>query len=351
MRRGHDKKIKKTGKKMKICICGGGNLGHVTAGFLAAQPSLEVSLPTRCPERWSRRLTVATPQGENLYGTLKTITDNAETAATGADMLLLCLPGFAIREELRRIAPFVPAHAPVGSVISSTGFFFQAADVLSPAQPVFGFQRVPFIARTVQYGHSARLMGYKPSLRISVERLDDKENFRQLIEQLFQTPTVLLGSHYEASLTNSNPLLHPARLYTLWKDWHPGIFYPRQGLFYEEWTEEAAELYIQMDHELQLLLQALPVTPGCIPSVLDYYESGDAVSLAAKLRSIKAFQGILSPMVQTPQGYVPDVQSRYFTEDFPYGLAILQHLCHEHHIHAPYINKVHGWGNGVLKAE
>ena len=43
---------------MKICICGGGNLGHVVAGFVAAQGRHEVSLLTRQPERWSTELTI-----------------------------------------------------------------------------------------------------------------------------------------------------------------------------------------------------------------------------------------------------------------------------------------------------
>lgn len=67
-------------------------------------------------------------------------------------------------------------------------------------------------------------------------------------------------------------------------------------LFYEEWTEEAARLYIQMDDELQTLLERLPVRKGSIATVLDYYESVDAHTLSQKLRSIEAFKGILAPV-------------------------------------------------------
>ena len=34
----------------KVCICGGGNLGHVVTGFLAANGDCEVSLLTRHPD-------------------------------------------------------------------------------------------------------------------------------------------------------------------------------------------------------------------------------------------------------------------------------------------------------------
>ena len=73
---------------------------------------------------------------------------------------------------------------------------------------LFGFQRVPYIARTAEYGHSANLLGYKPQLAVAVENIEDKEVFRQLVEKIWMTPTKLLSSHYEVSLTNSNPILH-----------------------------------------------------------------------------------------------------------------------------------------------
>jgi hypothetical protein len=90
------------------------------------------------------------------------------------------------------------------------------------------------------------------------------------------------------------------------------------------------------------------VRKGSIATVLDYYESTDAVSLAKKLRSIEAFKGILSPMKQVEGGYIPDFQSRYFTEDFPYGLAIIHRLAHEKGVPSPSIDMVYDWGTKML---
>jgi lipopolysaccharide cholinephosphotransferase len=88
----------------------------------------------------------------------------------------------------------------------------------------------------------------------------------------------------------------------------------------------------------------LPVTKGSIPTILDYYESTDAASLTAKLRSIQAFKGIKSPMKKVEEGYVPDFESRYFTEDFPYGLQIVQRLAHQHGVKTPMIDEILRWG-------
>ena len=333
---------------MKICICGGGNLGHVVAGFIAAQKKHEVCLLTRHPELWSQDLIIEAPAETTYSGHLNGLFSNAEQAVSDADIILLCLPGYAIRETLLQIKDYVQSDAAVGSVVSSTGFFFEAMELLPASQPLFGFQRVPFISRVIEYGHKARLMGYKDSLNLAIERTEHPEQLRETLADMLQTPIQLLGSYYEASLSNSNPLLHPSRLYTLWKDWHEGDIYPRVPFFYEEWTEETAQLYIQMDNELQSLLDLLPVRKGSIATVLDYYESTDAVSLAKKLRSIEAFKGILSPMKQVEGGYIPDFQSRYFTEDFPYGLAIVHRLAHEKGVPSPTIDMVYDWGIKML---
>ena len=269
--------------KKKVCICGGGNLGHVVAGFLAAHGDCEVSLLTRHPERWQQQLAIKTPDGTVLEGRLKTISADPQEVVTPADIVLLCLPGFSIREVLQQITPALSPGTAVGSIVSSTGFFFEAFHTLPAQTPLFGFQRVPFISRLTAYGHAADLLGYKPNLSIAIEQTDKKEVLRATIEQLFRVPVQLLKSYYEVSLTNSNPLLHPARLYTLWSGWHEGVVYPENSLFYEQWTDEASKLLIQMDEEFQQLLGVLPVTKGSIPTILDYYESTDAASLTHKL--------------------------------------------------------------------
>lgn len=332
-----------------ICICGGGSLGHVVAGYLAATKPVKVNVLTQRPERWSREIVVDTPDGRVLHGGLNVVSSDPAEALSGVDVVLLCLPGFAIRDELIKIRPYLNKDTYVGSVFSSTGFFFEAMQLLDEDLPLWGFQRVPFIARTEEYGHSAHLLGYKSAHNIAVERCDDKEGFRALIESLFDAPVTLLSNYYEASLTNSNPLLHTSRLYTMFGGENEGRVFPRMILFYEEWTVEAAQLLIDMDEEFFTILRYLPVSEGYLPRILDYYESHDAESLARKLSSIQGFKGITSPMTETTEGWVPDFASRYFTEDFPYGLRYICELAHQLNIDVPYIDKVYNWGVSKLR--
>lgn len=329
---------------INFCICGGGSLGHVIAGYLGANADVRVSMLTQRPQLWKNDIEVHTPEQTIIHGHIHTISSNPEDVIPQANIILLCLPGFAIKQQLQLIKPYVKSTTFVGSVFSSTGFFFNAMEILNEDVPLWGFQRVPFICRTREYGQSANLLGYKSNLNIAVERTDEMEDFRLLIEKLFNTPVSLLNNFYEATLTNSNPLLHTSRLYTMFGASNEGRTFPRMILFYEEWTEEAAQLLIDMDEEFFRLLEVLPVKPNYLPRILEYYESHDARSLAQKLSSIQGFKGITSPMKQTAQGWIPDFASRYFTEDFPYGLHFIWQLAKEKGIATPKIDMVYQWG-------
>lgn len=327
---------------MKICICGGGNLGHVCAGFLANRGH-QVSILTTKPERWNSELEIVAPDGI-FTGKISLISSKPEEIIPQAEIVLVCLPGYAIHDELVKIKPFLSKEAIVGSVVSSTGFFFEAFKALPSDISLFGFQRVPFISRIIDYGKKAELKGYKDTLHVAIENTSEKEPIRNELEKLFEKPVSIADNYYEVSLSNSNPILHPARLYTMWKDWRPGIVYPRNPQFYAEWTVEASTLLLKMDDEFQHLLKTIGLKVGCIPTILDYYEGSDAVSLTQKLHDIKAFQGIPSPMKEVEGGWIPDFSSRYFTEDFPYGMRFIVETAHEQNVAIPTIEEIYQWG-------
>lgn len=137
----------------------------------------------------------------------------------------------------------------------------------------------------------------------------------------------------------------------MWKDWKPGMSFERNPEFYCDWTIEAAELLIAMDEEFQSLLKKIGLKEDAIPPILQYYESTDAESLTRKLHSIPAFKGILSPMVVNQFGkYEPDFSSRYFTEDFPYGLRWIVETGYNHSYKMVLLEKVFIWGMKVLNS-
>ncbi len=329
---------------MKVAICGGGNLGLV-CGAVLLSGGHTVSLLTGHPDAWAPAVSVSDPQGKIFGGSFETVSSDPQEVIPGAEMVFICQPGYLIERTLTEISPLLDPGAVVGSVVSSTGFFFFAHKIL-PAQPVFGFQRVPFISRTEEYGHKGLLLGYKSVLNVAMENVKNPGELAQTLSGMFLTPVNLLESFYEAALTNSNPILHTARLYSLWAN---GFEPMREcALFYSEWTLDASELLISMDQEFMALLDVLKVRKGAVPSLLEYYESTDAASLTDKIKSIAAFKEIKAPMKLTEKGWVPDFKSRYFTEDFPFGLRFIKELAESNGVDCPTIQRVYRWGLTVM---
>ncbi len=326
-----------------ICICGGGAIGHVMAAVLGANQECHVHILTGHPDKWQDTVTVFDRQGKEYTATIAKVSNNPADVISTCDAVLLCLPGYMIESSLREISPYVE-NIPVGSIVCSTGFFQMAYKVLPSTTPLFGFQRVPFIARVRKYGSEADLLGYKKQLYMAVENLNAL--FVLQWEKWLNTPIALLTNKWEAILSNSNPLLHTARLYALWKDNEKEI-YPKPILFYAEWDLRSSEIYNAMDDEFQKICRCFQAH---IPTVLEYYECADVLQLRDKLCSIEAFKKIEAPMIKTEKGYLPDFSSRYFTEDFPFGLQLIKNLAVENNISTPVIDEVLQWGmNKVSK--
>lgn len=329
-------------KKPAVTICGGGNLCLVCAGVFLSK-GFNVNILTGHPANWNKKITVYDQEGKIFGGSINKISNKPEDVVSERDIIFLTLPGYLIEKTLENIKPYLKKSAIVGTVVSSTGFFFMAHEILGNEYTLFGFQRVPYIARQREYGKIGDLLGYKSSLNVAIENCEDKDGIRLCLEEMFSTPVKTLNNFYEASLTNSNPILHTGRLYSMWREF-VGTPYERQSLFYSDWTNEASEYLIMMDEEFQKLLRKLKIAEGVIPTLLDYYESNDAESLTNKIKSIEAFKTIKSPMKHVPDGWVPDFSSRYFTEDFPYGLRFIYNLANIHKIPIPTISKVYDWG-------
>lgn len=331
---------------MRICICGGGGLGHTCSGVLSNRQNVTVDLLTNRPEKWNYEFVVNIPDGQPLIGKLDTITDNPGEVIPQADIVFLCLPAFRVENEIIRLKPYLKKETIVGAVFGCTGFFLFAHKHLPSYTKLFALQRVPYVSRVVEYGKKANLLGYRDKLIMAAENVEDQEAFRKQVESLFGEKTELADSFYEVTLSNSNPILHTGRLYSMWKDWD-GKPYERCSLFYHEWTNETSELEIEMDKEFFALLKKLNVSTKHIATLLEHYESSNAKQMTTKLQSIKSLSTILSPMKQIEGGWVPDFESRYFTEDFLYGMRFIVENAEKYGANIPIIAKIYNWGINI----
>lgn len=331
-----------------ICICGGGNLGHVISGFLAHK-NYQVSVFSSAAHKWQKTLQIHTPDGSVLQGNLFQVSSDP-SVVKDADMVLLCLPGYCLADTLRRLKPHLSKKTQVGCVVGSSGFFFLAHEILGVQNPLFAFQRVPFIARVKQYGRSACLAGYKKELAVATLHHAAGQALAETLEEMFATPIVLLPHFLQTCLTNSNPILHTSRLYSLFHRFSSQSPYEKEILFYEDWDLESSLLLVACDAEFQAVMRAIPAKLSPVPPLLTYYESQDAAALTNKIRFIQAFQGIKAPMKkQGTDCFVPDFTDRYFTEDFCFGLAIIKSIAQILQVPTTHLDMLWEWGGKVIE--
>lgn len=331
----------------KFCICGGGALGHVMACMISSK-GFEVNLLTNHPSNWDKEIYAQDLEGRKYIGHLNVISSDPKEVIPISDIILICLPGYLIDSELKKIKPYLKADAVIGSIVSSTGFFITALTVLGHNAKLFGFQRVPYIARIHEYGKQVDLLGYKKHLNVAFYNIKNPLVYQNLFESIIKIEIDILKHILEVTLTNSNPILHPTRLYCLFKDYDGEMKYPREFLFYEDWDLCSSKLLIACDTEFQNLLSTLPITKSVIPPLLDYYESYDEESLTRKIRSIQAFKGIKAPMKKVENGYIPDIESRYFTEDISYGLLLIKFFAQIQSVKTPFIDLVLDWSQKIM---
>lgn len=332
-----------------IGICGGGNLAHAMAGWLGTR-GLRVNVLTRKPNQWSKKLSTIFPNGTTHQASLESISSHPKILQD-CNLVLVAVPRFAVRDVCLRIKPYL--HRGQGlAIVPGTPEIMEMAEDPSWNSTVslMGIYKVPLICRTREYGHSVSILGSRPLNRLWLAPGNNAEHWFSMLESLFDTPMNPLSSPWPFLLTNSNPLLHPSRCMSMFRNYKEGMFYDKQFLFYEEWTKEASELYIQADKELLTICSQCPgmeIGKDIIP-VLDYYESKNATELTKKIQTIPAFRGVKAPMVRHKQGWVPDFSSRYFTEDVPFGTAPICCLAKQLNIQVPTLQSFVEWNTSVL---
>lgn len=231
----------------------------------------------------------------------------------------------------------------VGVVTGSGGAEFAFHSAVEKGAVLFGHQRVHSIARLETYGKAVYMLGRKSSLKLGAIPAYRADEISQIVSSLFDIPCVALPNYLCVTLTPSNSILHTSRLYSIFKDYKKGVIYTKNFLFYEEWTIESSEVLIACDSELGTICDTIPLELKPVLSLKEYYESATAEAMTNKIRGIKAFRGLTSPMIASEGGWVPDINSRYFTADFPYGLKIIKDIAKLFGIVTANIDMVWNW--------
>jgi hypothetical protein len=340
--------------KTTVCICGGGSQGHISAGVIGNNPKFKVNILTRRPSMWSHDFKTIDLEGKEYPAKLNIITDKPEEVIPESDIILIALPGFAIKEELKKIAPYVKTSSVIGCMFGGSGFFIAVQQVLGKDIKAFALQRVPFTGRPIEYGHSGRLKGYKPYLKVAFLNMSQemRNGIVEMLHDWYKTPVLPLSHWLEATLSNSNPLLHPCRMYIMFKDWTPDKIYGKIPYMYNtDWDDESSQCWVDCDNELREVIKKLPMNEKEVPSVLDYYECADIKSLTHKMQNIEPFKTVQAHMIEVDGGYKVDPSVRYFTEDIPFGILLIKAFAEKTGVSTPNIDKVICWAQEIMGKE
>jgi len=319
-----------------IVVCGGGNIAHSLAAIISMRQP--VAVMTRRPELWGERLTYV--QSGKSFESKHDIFATADVSVVShASTIFIALPQFAIAETLESIIPFLKN----GSTIIFVPALAKACEykeaLIGCGCNVVGFQRVPFISRVICYGKSVSLSEHRTLHRIAVSQESIQPELQTFLSELFGGDIQFLSSFMIFVFSNSNPLLHPARLVVLLQGGEDG-HYADCPYFYAQWTDRSSELYINADKELKECFNV------CDPlgvnrdyeSVMDHYCVRSPHEMTKKIRSIMAFKAIKAPWILTRRGWGPDFSSRYFTEDIPFGTMVIQDCARIKGVNVPTID-------------
>jgi hypothetical protein len=74
-----------------------------------------------------------------------------------------------------------------------------------------------------------------------------------------------------------------------------------------------------------------------------YYGASTASALTARIRGLAGLRGLAVPMQSTANGNLPDLHSRLFCEDFPFGVQPVRRVAALAGIETPALDEIDAW--------
>jgi len=312
---------------MNIAIIGSGNIAHALVACLNKKEVDNIFLLTSNPFSSN---TIKT-NIESCEGKINIISDKPEEIIPNSDLVIFTVPANVRKNSIKKIAPFIKEKTIIGAFPGVAGFNEEAEELIAKEINVFASQRVPYIARIQEKG-SLVDVDKKSEIHIAVKH--DQDKIKDLLEKLLDIKVNILNDFLEVNLSNSNPILHSARLYDILEN---EILCEKEICFYREWTDNASKVLLDMDSEFMQIVEKLGLN---IKSLRDHYEVKNYSEMTKKIKSIESFKSIKTPIKRVKDSYMIDTNSRYFTEDIDKSLNYIKNYAKKLNIDTPNIDRV-----------
>jgi hypothetical protein len=330
-----------------ICIIGGGNIGMALAVEIGKNTKARITLLTSQSRIFSKTiLSIDTDKNKSISGELFLVTDDYEEALADSDIIFVTVPAFTIQDIIGKIK--LKKRAVIILTPGSGGREFYFNVFADQGHLIVGLDRVPFVARVSEPGKTV-IAFKKDKIRFALLNENNNAYVKELLSDCLDIQIEPITNYLNITFTPSNQILHTTRLYSLFSEKNINDYFDRQIKFYAEWDDNASDFLLSADYELQNVCNAYNLS-AVIPLKI-HYESGSAQELTQKLRSIKSLNNIDAPLLLRDNKYFIDSTSRYFQEDFPFGLFIIKDFAAIANIDTPFIDKIAKWYASFFKLD
>lgn len=370
----------------KITIVGGGSSAHTIAPLLA-NLGFTVTILTSKPNLWKKTLKVEF-QSKNgdvekiIEGKIHLATSDEKIALKDAEIILLCMPVSQYFKVLLRIGEYIPKDKEVwlGSIYGQGGvnwMYNEIKEKFSLDKLVyFSYGLIPWICRTKEYGSIGITYGAK---YINIVSVFPKNKFNELNNNLFKkislersgiSITHQADNFLSLTLSVDNQIIHTSRMYGLYlkhkQGWETLDEVP---YFYREFDKSSTDILKRLDidyEKVRKIIKSENPTES-FDYMLNYLDlerftnNSSNEDIKKSFVNSKTLGQIKTPVMKEGEKYILDKNSRFFTDDVFYGIAIVKWLADKYKIDVPMINELLNWSqdylnldllkNGVLNTE
>lgn len=299
-----------------VTILGGGNTAFAVAANLSLQGH-EITL-YELPEFADSLQPIRESQIINLVGVaeqgaakIQKVTTDAEEALAASDLVLLIVPAYAHKRFAEVCAPHLRQGQTVVAIPGTFGALEWAKvlrDAGTTGVTLAEVDTAPYVCRKTS-PDTATIWGIVTSLGMGVLPATDGERVRQIVDPLFPGIS-LYPDVLAAGLSAINPVVHPAGvLMNAGRiEYSRGEFY-----FYEEGVSPSvAKVIMQVDDERRAIGSALGYE--LLPANEGFHNAGFGPQgdLWATINGSMMLTRLKAP---------GSLDSRWLTEDIPYGIA------------------------------
>lgn len=295
---------------MRLAVLGAGAVGPAAAA-LAASRGHQVALWSPSGRGTAGMAGAITAEGAFAGSYALRIAGDLADALAGAEAALLVVPAYAFADLLPRIADHLAQPLLIAPAASLAPLALRAmlAERGRAAPPIGAMSTTPVTARRLGPDR-VRILGIRAAVDMAALPEDAAPAMGALATALFGHASPTGGSVVQAAIGNANPIIHAALALTNTTRIECAEAWPQYGMM----TPATCRLMLAMAAERATLATALGVA---VPSLERSLHRATGVPLGPL--------HVMAQAIAQGGGAVPgptDPETRYITEDVPYGLVV-----------------------------